>query len=260
MDGIDPNDEIDEKAEKIKKLKKLKRKIKKFKMPKDKLLVVKNPDKGFHESWTKGRSKLNIPHPFRALIIGLPNSGKGVCAMNLLLAQGSDKVKGANKPFEEVYVCHCDGDSTQEYRNCGAIFLNEIPKPKDWNSDKKKLLILEDLSYKDMNKYQKEALKRAWAYVSTHKNLSCIMTLQDLFDLNEPLVRRCTNLFILFPSIDYTSINTINKKLGLKKGDLEQLFRKYCKKPHDSIWLDMSADNSSPYKMRLNGFNVIQKV
>jgi hypothetical protein len=255
-----PEEDYDEQAEKAKKIKKIKRKLRRFKMPKDKLLVMKNPDKGYHESWSKGRSKLNIPHPFRALVIGLPNSGKGVCCLNLLLAQGIDKkIKGANKPFEEVYVCHCDGDSTKEYRNCGATFLPKIPAPKEWNSDKKKLLILDDLSYKDMNKFQKEALKRAWAYVSTHKNLSCIMTLQDLYDLNEPLVRRCTNLFILFPSIDYTSLNTINRKLGLKKGDLEQLFKKYCKNNHDSIWLDMTADNTSPYKMRLNGFKIIER-
>lgn len=250
-------DHAKKKAEKVKKIK---RKIKRFKMPKDKLFVFENPDKRFHERWTKGRSKLNIPCPFRAMIVGLPNCGKSVCVVNLLLAQGMDKGRGANRPFEEVYVVHCGGESTLEYRNCGAIFLDAIPAPKDWNSRKKKLLILEDLSYKDLRKGQREALKRCWAYVSTHKNLSCVITLQDLFDLDEALVRRCTNLFILFPSIDLTSMNSINKKIGLKKGELQVLFQKYCKQPHDSIWLDLSADGTSPFKMRLNGFKSIEKV
>ena len=51
----------------------------------------------------------------------------------------------------------------------------------------------------------------------------------------------------------------ISRKIGLKKGELEMLFKKYCKSNHESIWIDMTENNKSPYKLRLNGFDIIEK-
>lgn len=251
-------DSEDEEQEKKRKLKAIKRKIKKFKLPKNKLLVIDNPDKKFHEHWKKGRSLCNFPVPFQAIICGKQNVGKGVVVTNLILHQGSDKVKGANKPFEEIYVLHCDGKHTNEYKDCGAIFLDKLPPPESWDDKKKKLLILEDCAIKGFSKVQLEYLKRAIAYVSTHKNLSTVITCQDIYDIGDPLIRRCTNLFVLFPSLDYTSLAGFNRKIGLQKGDLGVLFRKYCASNHDSIWLDMTDNGKSPYKIRRNCFDVIE--
>ncbi len=249
----------DDEDERKKKLSKIKKKIKKFKLPKDRLYIVQNPDKKFHEKWTSTRSRLNFPHPLRAVICGVPNSGKGICVMNIILNQGRDEKKGENKPFEDIFIVHVDGKNTKEYKDCGAIFLDKIPSPDSWDSDRKKLLILEDISFQSLSKQQREYWKRAWAYCSTHKNLSCILTCQDMYDLSEILVRRCTSLFVLFPSVDYTSLNTINRKVGLRKGELELLFQKYAKNNHTSIWLDMTGDGKSPYKIRLNGFQTLTR-
>lgn len=253
------NDDDEEDDRREEKKRKIMKKVKKFKMPKDKLLVMPNPDKKWHERWSKTRSKLNFPAPWRVILCGPPNAGKGVCMINLILAQGMDKAKGENKPFEEIYVVHIDGKHTGEYKNCGAKFLKKIPAPSFWDPKKKKLLILEDLSFKDMDKSQKEALKRCWGYCSTHKNLCCALTCQDIYDVGDPFIRRCTNLFVLFPSIDYTSLKTLNKKIGLKKGELETVFDKFCGCNHDSIWIDLTDDNRSPFKLRLNGFDVIRR-
>ena len=78
----------------------------KVKLP-NKILPIKNKDKGFHEKWKEGRNKLNIPHPFRILALGPPGSGKSTIAKNILLR--------ANPPFEKVFIIHCDPDYTQEY-------------------------------------------------------------------------------------------------------------------------------------------------
>ena len=37
------------------------------------------------------------------------------------------------------------------------------------------------------------------------------------------------------------------------------MFRQFCKSNHDSIWIDMTDDNQSPYKYRLNGFDMINR-
>ena len=250
--------EEDEEDESINK--KIKKKIKKYKLPNDRLIVLPNADKGFQEHWDLKRSKCNFPASFRCLIAAMPSSGKTNTIYNMILNQGRDKHKGANKPFETIYLIHCDPNYTSEYNLLGNSIeiLESIPTPQEWEGIDKSLVILEDLAYKDMNKVDKESIRRLFAYCSTHKNISVICTLQDFHSIDS-IIRRCTNLFILFPSVDCTNITTISKKVGLKKEELEMLFRKYCKSNHDSIWLDMTDNNRSLYPIRLNCFNVIKK-
>jgi hypothetical protein len=258
---MDPrnNHEIDEIQRKKDKIKAIRSKIKGFKLPTNKLFIVKNEDKLFHETWDNQRSKLNIPVPFQSVICGKQNSGKSVIINNLILHQGRDSKEGSNRPFKEIYVYHCDGESTKEYKNYKAVFLKKIPKPEDWSDCSiKKLLILEDIAIKSLKNEQLECLKRAVGYCSTHKNLSVIITLQDPFDI-VPFLRRCCNLFILFPNLDYTSLAMLSKKIGLHKDELRILFEKFCKCNHDSIWLDNTENGKSPYKLRLNGFDIIEK-
>lgn len=51
--------------------KKTKKKKRRKPLPNE-LLIIDNPDKVWHESWTKGRNILNFPHPFRAVLFGPP--------------------------------------------------------------------------------------------------------------------------------------------------------------------------------------------
>ena len=51
--------------------------------PAEKLYVLENPDKeGWHEQWHSERHLANIPHPFRAILYGKPNSGKALSPNN----------------------------------------------------------------------------------------------------------------------------------------------------------------------------------
>ena len=227
---------------------KIKEKLNKIKIP-DKIIVFPNKDKEFIEKWDKKRNALNIPHSFRSIIIGRPHSGKTLLVKNLILRQ---------KPrFEDVYLIHCDIDYTKEYDDINPIKLEEIPSPNEWEGKEKSLVILEDLSFKDLNKFQAEALKRLYGYVSSHKNISVIATCQDFHDL-PIMVRRCSNLFILFPNIDYSNLSQISKKVGLNDNILKKLFKIFCKSNHDSIWIDLTDD--SPYPLRLNGYKLIKKI
>jgi hypothetical protein len=136
--------------------------IRKAKLPQE-LILVKNPDKEFHERWKKGRNMINVPHPFRMVCFGPPNVGKSTVVKNILLR--------ADPPFEEVFLIHCD-DSTKEYDDVECQFLDDIPAPSEWQGEVKTLVILEDLEYKQMSKDQKRNLDRLMGYVSTHKNIS----------------------------------------------------------------------------------------
>lgn len=213
------------------------------------ILAIPCADKAFHESWTKGRNKLNIPHPFRCVALGPPNSGKSTIVKNLLLR--------AKPQFEEVFVIHCDPEYTQEYDDVGAVMLADIPAPNEWEGAVKTLVVLDDLEFKNMSKDQKKNLDRLFGFVSTHKNISVILCSQDPFSV-PPMVRRCSNLWVLWKLADIDAMSICARKTGLKSGSFNTLFNTLNISGHNSLWIDMT--NKSPYPLRKNGYTVIEKV
>lgn len=220
----------------------------KGKLP-DRILRIDNPDKEFHEKWSQGRNMLNIPHPFRAVATGPPNVGKTTVVINILLR--------ADPAFEDVKVIHCDGGYTQEYAEIGAEMLDCIPSPEEWEGELKTLVVLDDLEYKTMNKDTRRCLDRLFGYVSTHKNISLILCSQDTFNI-PPIVRRCSNLWIIWKSPDGDNMNNIAKKVGIQPTKFNRIFDKMMPERTDSLWIDKTS--GSPYPFRKNGFEVIKKV
>ena len=214
----------------------------------NKILALPNPDKEFHEKWYKGRNMLNIPHPWRAVFLGPPNCGKGTVVKNLLLR--------ANPPFEEVVCIHCDPEFTQECDDIGAEMLDEIPAPEDWEGQVKTLVILDDLEFKGMSKEQRRRLDRLYGFVSTHKNISVALCSQDTFNV-PPIVRRCSNLWVLWRCPDLDAMATCARKTGMKANNFNAIFNQLMMNGHDSLWLDMT--DHSPYPKRKNGYSIIKK-
>ena len=214
----------------------------------DKLIILPNPDKLFHEKWTKGRTKLNIPHPFRCLCFGPPNTGKTTVVKNLIMHQ--------EPPFEEVIVIHCDAKYSKEYEDVGVKLIDKIPAPNDWPGVVKTLCVLDDLEFKGMNKQQKSALNRLFGYVSTHKNISVVLCSQDPF--NTPAsIRRMSNLWVLWKMADLQTQFMTCRRAGLEKDQFEFIFKNLIKKTNDSLWIDKTKN--SPYPLRINGSMIIGK-
>lgn len=226
-----------------------KKKIK-MKLP-NKIIAVPNSDKKFHENWYKGRNMLNIPHPFRCVCLGPPNVGKTTIVKNLILR--------AKPQFEDVVVIHCDSDYTKEYDDIGdnVEMMNSIPAPEEWEGEKKTLVILDDLEFKGMSKEQRRNLDRLFGYVSTHKNISCILCSQDAFNV-PPIVRRCSNLWVLWRCPDLDAMATCARKTGLKSNNFNSIFNQLMLNSKDSLWIDTT--DKTPYKMRKNGYTLINKI
>ena len=94
-DSEDEEDEEDEEEKKEWQAEFDMSEIRKAKLPKE-LIIMKNPDKEFHEFWTAGRNIVNIIHPFRCCLFGPPNVGKSTAVLNILMR--------ADPPFEEVFL------------------------------------------------------------------------------------------------------------------------------------------------------------
>ncbi len=231
-----------------KKSKKSKVNLKKETNYPDELIHIPNPEKTFHESWFDKRNKLNFPHPYRMLLLGGVNMGKTNIIKNIVIR--------ANPKFKEIFLYHCGGGYVKEYDDIDFTSIDEIPEPHSELFDPKikKLLIIEDKEYKYMNKEELKRLDRAFGYVSTHRNLSVIATGQDFFNLPIP-IRRMSNVFVLWKTKDTDSLKTIGRRVGLKKEEIQDLMINYLKEPRDSLWLDNTFN--SPYKVRINGFKII---
>ena len=222
---------------------------KRYKLP-NRLIPIKNADKAFHEKWHKGRNRLNFPHPFRACLMGPPNMGKSTTVKNIILR---------SKPeFEEIFVIHCDPEYTKEYDDLGEnlVMLAEIPSPDEWEGQVKTLVIIDDLELKTLSKEQKRNLDRLYGFVSTHKNISVCLCSQDPFNI-PPIVRRCSNLWVLWRGSDLDSTAMIARKSGLKPNDFKYMFDHLLTEQRDSLWIDMTS--GSPYPLRKNGFEIITK-
>lgn len=215
----------------------------------DIIIPIANPDKTWHEEWTSERGKLNFPHPFRAVLLGPPNTGKTTTCKNILLRQ--------EPPFERVVVVHCDPDFTHEYDDIGAEMIADIPAPEEWPGDMKTLVILDDLEFKGLNKLQTRNLDRLYGFVSTHKNISCCLCAQDPFNV-PPAVRRCANLWVLWKSVDMDAMATCARRTGMRSDAFRQIFNDLITGEKDSFWIDLT--DKTPMKFRKNGFQEIAEI
>jgi hypothetical protein len=161
----------------------------------------------------------------------------------------------AKPQFKEIFVIHADPDFTKEYDDIDAQMLNEIPPLQEWEGEVKTLVIVDDIDLSQLGKEQKKNLNRLFGNVSTHKNISVILTSQDPFNV-PPSVRRMSNLFILWKSKDMDSLAQIARKSGVSSEDMKNLFNTILTGDKDSLWLDNTS--GTPYQMRKNGFTIIK--
>lgn len=216
-------------------------------LPKDVIIPIRNNDKLWHEQWYPSRGKLNIPHPFRAVMLGPPNTGKSTTCLNLLLRQ--------YPPFKKVIVVHADPDYTKEYDCIEAELLGSIPAPAEFEGEVKTLIILDDIDFKGLDKVQASHLDRLYGYVSTHKNVSVCLCAQDCFSV-PACVRRCANLWVLWKITDMDALATCARRTGMKSKDFRQIFDELMTDEKDSLWIDLT--DRSPMKLRKNGFQEIK--
>jgi hypothetical protein len=214
----------------------------------NRLIPIPNADKQFHEKWTKDRNILNFPHPYRAVFVGPPNTGKSTSIKNIIIR--------ADPPFERIVVIHVDADGTQEYNDLEfAEIMDSIPAPTEFDGEVKTGVIIDDIDYKALSKPQKSALDRLFGYVSTHKNVSTFATAQNPMDMPVSC-RRCANIFVISKMHDKEAIRSLGAKVGI---DPEHFRRCYgmLDEPFDSLWID--GTKKTPYQIRLNGFRQISK-
>lgn len=212
------------------------------------LLTFGGGDKtGWREKWTPNRDLLNIPKSYRMILVGRPNSGKSTAVLNILLR--------ADPAFDEIFLLHCDGNS-KDYEDVDTIKLDGIPDVKTFSSKGRKCLIIDDYPFADMNKEDKKKFSVLFRYISSHKNVSIMLTSQNLYSI--PIIaRRTANFFVVWRSPDLSYVNTMSQRCGIRPDKFLKLLDEYLHGYYDAVWIDCTLGTPAP--IRINGYEVIDQ-
>lgn len=200
-----------------------------MKQLKNEIIAFKNPDKGFHEK-PDPKNPSNFPAPFRMCLCAKPNAGKTNIVKHIVIHQ--------NPPFQRILIYHID-PQTREYDDMDGEFIDEIPNIEEIDPSVKNLLIIEDINLKSLKKEQKELLDRYMGYVSTHRNLSIIITAQRALCI-PPNIRGLSNVICLWKTHDSNLLSQISGRIGLTPDEMKFLFKKYIKSNYDFICIDLT--------------------
>ena len=210
----------------------------------DKILIIPNADKEFHEVVDQ-TNLANMPHPNRIAFIANPNSGKPLAIKNVLLR--------SFPPYERIIVFHADPTS-EEYNDIDAEYIDYIPEVDYWDRTKKNLFILEDINFKRLKADQKMLVDRYYGSFSTHHSISVWSTFQRAFSC-PPEIRDYCNILFLWNTRNVNSLSALSSRLGINADDLKYIFKNICSSKYDFLVIDSTRPDKY---LRKNIFTVIE--
>jgi hypothetical protein len=211
--------------------------------------IIPSNEKSWQERWTSKRSEdlLNIPHSFAMVLVSLPSGGKTNFIKNMIIHQ--------YPPWEEIHIVHGDVETTEYVDIEPDSIMDDLPDYLSFDSKKKKLLIIDDLEISQLNKAQKKNFDRLCSFTRSHSNLSIFLSSQSFYNI-PTIYRRTADVFVLWKTRDISSMNTIAKRLGMKKDEFTDLFSdEYIDDLHTSIMIDLTPN--SPAVFRKNGYQIL---
>lgn len=196
---------------------------------KNKLIIFQNPDKDNYEKIDYNKVHL-LPSPIRMILCSTPSCGKTNMILNIIHAQ--------TKEYDFIYLLHLDED-TEEYDFFDIIKLNEIPDKNFFKKNKndKKLLIIEEMSFKKLSKDDAQNIDHLFKYVSSHYNLSIIISCQVYYNLPFDIRKKC-NYISIWNSSDSVLLRSLKDVIPYYSNDFyKQIIHKELKTQYDNLIL-----------------------
>jgi len=234
----------------------------------NKLRVIPNPEKKRHETWDDERSLIDFPRPFRWGILGAVSSGKTSLILNYLVmahrydnifimhpSTYSPNISMEDETINENIVVEPTPE-IPEYDGVNFIGLAYIPGQKFFNTvaDKFNLLIIDDIELntfiKKHNQMRTERLNKLFSYVSSHNNVSIIVSTQDASSQMPPFVLKMCNVTTVFKVLDEYIVQVLARRLSVPYRVLKYLMDQ-CDDVHDSITFDNTFHSKNRYRLNI---------
>ena len=211
----------------------------------DKFIILECPDKKNAEKWYPGRSLANFPCPSRILLAGIPDCGKSTVIKNILLH---------SRPLYDRLIIVCCTKETTDYDLLEPhLVLDHLPSIESFDRNYKNCLIMDD--YKPKTTAEKAMMDRFFGFVSTHCNTTLMYATQDMFSIFSPVIRRMSNVFILWKAFDEMQLKMIATRVGMTYDSITQIMSDLDFGNKDSLTIDLT--HNSPAKLRKNLFQPI---
>ena len=214
------------------------------------VFALPNKDKGtWVETWSEETHGLSrLVHPFKCLFAGRPNSGKTTLMHNLFL-----HIQTSDKPFQTLIIIQ-PGTSKEHDMLDPTCILNDIPDPETLVAPEngKCLIIIDDFDLTKLNKLQEKHFSMLFRYISSHHNISVMLSYQSFFSV-PTIIRKTCNYFVIWKTNNLDELSTIAKRCGMTKEVFKKIFKANVIDKRDSIMIDQV----SPHELRKNIFEVI---
>ena len=220
---------------------------------KNEIIRLPNVDKGdWVEKWNMDTHGFDtLVHPFKACLIGRPNSGKTTVMHNLFL-----RIQMSNKPFQTLLIIQPSTSNEHDILD-PTIILFDIPEIESIVSEDngKTLIIIDDFDMSKLDNHQKRNLGMLFRYVSSHHNISVLLSYQSFFDI-PTIIRKTCNYFFIWKTNNVDELGTIAKRTGYNKKIFQSIFSKYITNKFDFLVLDQCIDPE--FELRKNLYEVIK--
>lgn len=187
-------------------------------------------------------------HPFTALIAGPTGSGKTVFVTKFL-----EHLPAMVDPIPQEIV-FCFGIYQSSYDAMKGVHFHEgLPDIEQWEGDKRRLVVLDDLMAETDDRVTKLFTKG-----SHHRNLSVMYIVQNLFGKNKEqrTISLNSHYMVLFKNPrDGSQITNLAKQMYPGRiGYLQDAFKDATSQPHGYLLIDLRQDTPDQLRLRTNIF------
>jgi len=189
-------------------------------------------------------------HPFTCLISGPTGSGKTVWVTQFL----SNLPLLMNPVPEEVIWCYGEWQlGYNQLKREGVIFTEGLPKVEEWSTNKRRLVILDDLMSETDDRVTKLFTKG-----SHHRNISVMYIVQNLFGKNKEqrTISLNSHYLVVFKNPrDASQITHLAKQMYPGKLKyVQESFKDATSVPHGYLLLDLRQETPDHLRLRTDIF------
>lgn len=189
-------------------------------------------------------------HPFTCSISGSTGSGKSEWCFKFIrhIEQMMSPV-----PDEIIWCYGVWQKGYEDMQRRGVVFLEGIPDISDWNIDKRRLVIIDDLMHET-----NAALSQLFTKGSHHKNISVMYIVQNLFAKNKEsrTISLNSHYMVVFKNPrDCSQIIHLGRQMFPGEGRyVTEAFKSATSRPYGYLLFDLRQDTSDQLRLRTNIF------